>query len=152
MRIDLKLASKMWNDGMSQAQIAEAFGVSRNVIAGQTHRNRDLFPMRNRTKVKNVSQGKSKLVRAVEQIEVEIAEVLFASIEEDKALENVVKAFPKLTAMKYDEERLKVAKTLVDNTGCKWPVSDSPYLFCGAKRLVAKSWCEHHHTRAWRAA
>lgn len=31
---------------------------------------------------------------------------------------------------------------------CRWPVSDTPRLFCGAKAFKG-SWCEYHAGRVW---
>lgn len=54
----------------------------------------------------------------------------------------------------YDQSRLLHAVSLMDldPKGCKWPLTDKPYLFCGERRYQLKPWCKAHHERAWRAS
>lgn len=151
MTFDMGKAAKMWADGTSYTHIAAFFGVTKGVVSGLMHRNRDKFPKR---------------TEQIKKVEQEIADTLLEPQEDAQQARRtantvrrlfheaqaVYRPVTKVEAIAYDLERIAEAKTLDENVGCKWPVSDNPYLFCGAKKLRAKSWCEHHQQRAWRSA
>lgn len=58
---DLVKAEQMWTaKKMSYGQIAIAFGVSRNAVAGLMRRNRTRFPLSGRRKYAPVNQGRNQ--------------------------------------------------------------------------------------------
>jgi hypothetical protein len=40
---------------------------------------------------------------------------------------------------------------LLRATGCRWPVSDHPFLFCDKSMPVGRSFCDAHHKLAYPA-
>jgi hypothetical protein len=53
--------------------------------------------------------------------------------------------------IEYDNNSLHL--TLLENEGCKWPVSErDTHLFCGRDKLTGKSYCKPHYKRSQEAS
>jgi GcrA cell cycle regulator len=130
--VDVVKASELWKDGLSAAKIAAQFDVSRGVIIGLAHRQRNLFPER-RERVNPLSAATKKKTT--------LAQELLGPEEID------------IKPTEYDEARKSLAKGLVDlkSDECRFPLDNGhPFMFCAASTHKASAYCSHHHFRAYR--
>ncbi|PND29052.1 GcrA family cell cycle regulator [Sinorhizobium sp. M4_45] len=126
--VDIEASAKLWSEGLSAAQIASRFGVSRNVVIGIAYRNRDRFPPRLKRKLVPSKREPARRTR-------ELAPELPPE--------------PKIPSTAYDAERLKRAKLLHELTACEccWPLNTGgPYLFCAAE--TTGRYCRNHQARS----
>lgn len=132
----LQAASNLWMDGYSVALIAQELGVTKSVISGKAHRNRSLFPSREKaveTKVRTVTKRRPKAQTVSETPK------LHSSFNGTK---QAVYCDPVLD--EFEISRLP-GVCLVENNGCMYPLTDnSPHMFCGHARFGGKRYCEHH--------
>ncbi|WP_037069659.1 GcrA family cell cycle regulator [Rhizobium favelukesii] len=165
---DIDTASKMWNDGFSAGMIANALGVSRNVVIGKANRNRELFPNKAKTGIRgghrvgipraelteeererrrNAQNAKRRTERGftrrtkAESVEQRREE------REDKAAQRRQRGF----TASIDILRQPTAKPLYDLRACDchWPCSDGPaYLFCAAETTEGSAYCAEHLERS----
>ncbi|RMI10451.1 GcrA family cell cycle regulator [Sinorhizobium meliloti] len=126
--VDIEAAAKLWSEGLSAAQIASRFVVSRNVVIGIAYRNRDRFPPRQKRKLALSRRERTR--RPAE-----------------RAPE--LQPEPEIPATAFDAKRLKHAKPLHELTGreCCWPLNTGgPYQFCAAE--TTGRYCRNHHARS----
>jgi GcrA cell cycle regulator len=125
--VDIEASAKLWSEGLSASQIANRFGVSRNVVIGIAYRNRDRFPPRQKRKPAPRREPTRRPRQQAPEVQAE----------------------PEIPATAYDAERLQSAKQLHQLTAgeCCWPLNTGgPYLFCAAE--TTGRYCRNHKARA----
>lgn len=168
---DIDTASKMWNEGFSAGMIANALGVSRNVVIGKANRNREMFPNKAKTgitKGRRLMSERSKIsdeerqrrnerqnakrrtergqARADRASRAESAENL-RQAREERATQRRERGF---TAA-IDIPLQATAKPLYELRACDchWPVNDGgPYLYCAAIAAEESDYCAEHLERS----
>ncbi len=130
---ELERASVLWMRGFSYFEIAQALGptYSRGGVASQVKSHRNMFPPRENGRpvgsvVKIKAEPKPR-VRKVRQ------EPFLPPVEKYRVV--------KLDT--FEVSRLP-GVALVDNEGCKWPLSEGPFMFCGCDREDGHAYCSHH--------
>lgn len=132
-------AAELWNGGATAKQIAEKLGVSRSVIVGLAHRNKDTFKPKMdgqpRTKPRNIHKARMEAVKR-------------------EAGEFKAGTSPLLKIHVSDAERLAagMGKELheLGKNECKFGLNHGgPFLFC-ADATDGGTYCPHHAMRAYR--
>lgn len=135
-KVDLKQAAALWAQDISASKIGSLFGVSRSSIIGLAHRNRDLFPMKERKpSVYRRKASEPRKPRAPKPPKpVNLVRLAIVAAEE------------------YDAERLSLSKPLsvLSSCECHWPLNDGPFLFCAAEVEEGEDYCSNHFLRAYR--
>lgn len=130
---ELEHASVLWMRGFSYFEIATALGptYNRNMVASQAKSHRNMFPPRDNGRplgsVTKIKPEPKPRVRKVKQ------EPFLPPVEKYRVV--------KLDS--YEHDRLP-GVFLIDNTGCKWPLSEGPFMFCGCACEDGKAYCAHH--------
>ncbi len=115
--------TRLWNEGLTTAEIGRAVGVSKNAVVGKAHRlglPPRPSPIRNGSAVRAPSATARRRVRPVAKVE---------------------KAEP-----------TNVVKLVVGKAPCRWPIGhpDEPdFHFCGERALVGKPYCKTHYDLAY---
>ena len=139
----IKLLTKLWcKNGLSSQDVANEFykaysiRVTRNMICGIVHRlglEQGRPDKRGKTKNVNVPErkffGMDRVPRAKPMI--------FRDIQLDD----------------YDATVRGVRRGQLEHDQCSWPYGDpkqDDFRYCGEKRLLGRSYCTHHLTRAYR--
>lgn len=134
---DLQIAKNLWDRGASMGEIAAMFeGATRGSVGGMIHRNRALFA-RHSDRPKLVKPEPKKLGPPTGK---------YGWINKARLPKPV--SPPIIIDPQYDAARLPFAKPMMDldKCECRWPVSDTPYLFCAEE--TKKTYCEQHHARS----
>jgi GcrA cell cycle regulator len=136
---ELEHASVLWSRGFSYFEIATALGptYNRNMIASQAKSHRNMFPPRDNgrplgrvTKIKPEPKPRMRKIKP---------EPFLPPVEKYRVVE----------LDEYERARLP-GLTLVENDGCKWPLTDvGPFRFCGCSQVEGKPWCAHHQKKAF---
>lgn len=124
---------RMWRTGLTTYQMADTFGVSRNTICGKLHRvkiARGLIEGKPRVR-KPSTTDKPPRRKPMLTLPGRAAFVITAHRQD---------------AAKPDEGQLA---SIIDVTGCKWPVKDDPsyvggVAFCNHGTDEGKSYCPYH--------
>lgn len=133
--VDVVKAAGLWHNGLSAAQIAARFDVSRNVIIGLAYRQRHLFPERKA----RVNSLKTKAKRVPKKPELD-RELLRPEATDVKPTD-------------YDNARKTLAKGLIELAAdeCRFPLDNGrPCMFCAAGVREKSAYCSHHHFRVYR--
>ena len=155
MNENVERMAVMWNrDGLSQAEIASAMGLTRHAVAGVIFRHRDKFNRRRsgtryaadhvkppRKEPQKANQRRKAFHEAKAAKAEKIASLPFLSPPVE----------PVITPTEYDQARKSKAKTLLDigRCECRWPLtSDHPHMFCAAEAVSGSAYCAHHRARA----
>lgn len=133
--VDVLAAAKLWNADRSAGDIAKIFGVTRSVIIGIAHRNRELFPRK-------------------EQITTRNPKTPTRSPKPKKSLpeEPTGGEATDIRPTDYDEARNVLAKGLLEiqQEDCRFPLGNGrPFMFCAAQVRDGSAYCSHHHFRAY---
>ena len=151
--IDLEIAVKLWNAGLTMTQIGKELSLTKGQVARRIADNRDLF---------------SRRVDPIKHLEAEIAgEVIPPATPKPRGANLLRKMFSEASApaprskandAAYDQERLQYAVTMADldtRNCCRWCVTDYPKgvpnRFC-AEVKAGKNYCRVHGERQWRLA
>jgi len=122
--------TRLWNEGLTTAEIGRAVGMSKNAVVGKAHRLQ--LPPR----PSPIRRGSSapKVARAPSQSNGRHAAKAPAGI--------VVRAAP----------RVPQPPLALGKSACKWPIGhpDEPgFHFCGEHALLGKPYCPEHYRRAY---
>lgn len=138
MMTDTERMANLWNkDGLSMGQIAAQFGITRQVVAGIIHRNRDKFESRRDANGKKPATQKANQRRSA-----------FHAVNVGQEQAPAISA---IEAMQYDASRLLASKDLLDlrSCDCRWPLNDgAPFLFCAEEVTTGSAYCAHHKQRS----
>lgn len=139
------LIQSIWRDGISAAEIGEAVGCSKNSVIGHYNRNGDSLadyqlPM------SMIERNRTGNVKESTRIRNQYAD----NHKKPKRVTIRKTITPSLPVHEIPSTGgVGLYVTLVDNTGCTWPLNDGgPYLFCGHAKFGKYSYCEHHHERS----
>ena len=116
--------TRLWNEGLTTAEIGRAIGMSKNAVVGKAHRLQ--LPPR----PSPIRQGSSapRAPRAAQRAPAQIAVVAQA------------------------KRRVPVPHPAVGTMACKWPIGhpdEAGFHFCGERALVGKPYCMDHYGRAY---
>ena len=157
MSDDVNRMANLWNrDGLSMGQIASHFGVTRQVVAGIIHRNRDLFESRRdangkKPRAQRTTKPRQPIVTASQTANQRRQAFHAVKVAEEAAIALTSFHEPEIDGKEYDAMRLPLAKDLlaIDNCDCKWPLNDGgPFLFCAEEVVSGSVYCRHHKGRA----
>lgn len=139
------LIQSVWRENISSSEIGKAVGCSRNAIVGHYRRHPvglERYPL----------QVSAAHKHATGQIaESTIIRRQYADNHKKPKRVTVRKTIaPSLPVHEIPSTGgVGLYVTLVDNTGCTWPLNDGgPYLFCGHAKFGKYAYCEHHHERS----
>jgi len=144
-----KLVIKMWEDGKTATEIAEAISVSRNVVAGKLHRLRANHAIGYKSLQRRVSAMKANATKMDRKI-VRVGEARLKEMEL-KQVESVAANIRPLvteTAQKPTGQPVKFMK--LGPLSCRYVVSGvaaKDFLFCNAVKKTGSSYCPEHHAR-----
>lgn len=119
--------TRLWNEGLTTAEIGRAIGMSKNAIVGKAHRLQ--LPPR----PSPIRQGKSTPSAPV-------------------AANGRKPAPVPVVVMSQAKPRAPVQHPVVGSAVCKWPFGhpDEPgFHFCGEHALLGKPYCMEHYRRAY---
>lgn len=131
--IDLGPVAALWNDGKTSVEVAKVFGVKPSWVRSMAQQNRGMFVEKvsgtsRRVVVQSPRRPQPVLDREVQRMPLP-ASGTWKPIELDD----------------YERERLPHALSMNDNTGCKYPLTDTgPHLFCAHTRHEMKPYCSYH--------
>jgi GcrA cell cycle regulator len=144
---DMERMAHLWNkDGLSMGQIAAQFGVTRQVVAGIIHRNRDKFESRRDANGKKPRKEREAPVTAAQK-----ANQRRSAFHAAKGGQEYAPVISAIEAMQYDASRLLASKDLLDlrSCDCRWPLNDgAPFLFCAEEVTTGSAYCAHHKQRS----
>ena len=121
--------TRLWNEGLTTAEIGRAIGMSKNAVVGKAHRLQ--LPPR----PSPIRQGRSA----------------------PSTPRPARRTSATVTVLKQPKTRAPapVPHPVVGNAACKWPIGhpDEPsFHFCGERALVGKPYCLDHYRRAYVAS
>lgn len=129
---------KLWNQGVTTAEIGRILGVTKNSVIGKSHR-------------LNL-QKRESCIKYKEEIESTDKEI----ISENESIKDtkVEKVSSKSTVTPSKEIKKEKLITLMDlEPGmCHWPVGDpkdEDFHFCGCKTHHGRVYCDYHHSIAY---
>jgi len=117
--------TRLWNEGLTTAEIGRAIGMSKNAVVGKAHRLQ--LPPR----PSPIRQGKSA--------------------SSPKRMTNGRKPSP-VAVVPQARPRAPAAPVTLGSASCKWPIGhpDEPsFHFCGERALLGKPYCLAHYRRAY---
>ncbi len=119
--------TRLWNEGLTTAEIGRAIGMSKNAVVGKAHRLQ--LPPR----PSPIRQGKSASA--------------------PKRVTNGRKPHSaSITVLPQAQPRAPVPSLTLGSASCKWPIGhpDEPgFHFCGERALLGKPYCLEHYRRAY---
>lgn len=118
--------TKLWNDGLSTAEIGKMLGISKNAVVGKAHR---LHLSARPSPIRRVIL-RNAIVRPP-RAPVEPRHVQHAAPPPAPAQERVVE---------------------LSNQTCKWPIghpNEAGFHFCGERAIVGKPYCQSHTALAY---
>jgi GcrA cell cycle regulator len=130
--------TRLWNEGLSTAEIGKALGISKNAVVGKAHRLR-------------LSSRPSPIRRMAMR---PYAPRVRAPKPAAPSLPTMVAAIAKPAAERPAPEREPQEPRVLQlsNQRCMWPVGhpgDSDFHFCGERALVGKPYCVSHCSVAY---
>ena len=132
--------TKLWNDGLSTAEIGKLLGISKNAVVGKAHRLRLAArpsPIR-RMAVRPATPRGPRATRSTSLPTLPQAATMAAP-----AKATAVTPAPQPAP----RPRVEVPTMLLSNQRCMWPVGhpgDGDFHFCGDRALVGKPYCAAH--------
>ncbi len=124
--------TKLWNDGLSTAEIGKMLGISKNAVVGKAHRLR-LSARPSPIRRMAVRPAAPRMPRAVRTPALPQS----ATMSAPAAPAAPVSARP----------RVEVPAVQLSNQRCMWPVGhpgDGDFHFCGDRALIGKPYCAAH--------
>jgi len=124
--------TKLWNDGLSTAEIGKMLGISKNAVVGKAHRLR-LSARPSPIRRMAVRPAAPRMPRAVRTPALPQSATMSAPV----AVATPVVARP----------RVEVPAVQLSNQRCMWPVGhpgDGDFHFCGDRALIGKPYCVAH--------
>ena len=122
--------TRLWNEGLTTAEIGRAIGMSKNAVVGKAHRLQlppRPSPIRHGKSVQRAARAPGAPKRAPASVSV----------------------------LPQARPRAPAPPIAVGNTACKWPIGhpDEPHFhFCGERALLGKPYCLEHYRRAYVAS
>lgn len=132
--------TKLWNDGLSTAEIGKMLGISKNAVVGKAHRLRlssRPSPIR-RMAMRPLTPRMPREPRSTS------APALPASVAMTPPRQSQSHATPTPAPAKI---RVETPVLQLSNQRCMWPVGhpgDGDFHFCGERSLVGKPYCATH--------
>lgn len=138
---------RLWGDGKITREIAEFIGTTRNAILGRLHRLRingaDIHP-RVPARRNSLADKEPKQRCRATGVATNKKSPSVAFPESAKRIAKIPRVLPKPKTIPTGN-----LCSIVDLTGCKYPVSEGEkiigkYLFCNAEKRHEVPYCEHH--------
>jgi GcrA cell cycle regulator len=132
--------TKLWNEGLSTAEIGKMLGISKNAVVGKAHRLRlAARPSPIRRLVMRPSAP--RMPRATRPAAIPSLPATVAMVAPAKPPAGVVAPQP------VPRPRIEVPAAQLSNQRCMWPVGhpgDGDFHFCGDRALIGKPYCAAH--------
>ena len=122
--------TRLWNEGLTTAEIGRAIGMSKNAVVGKAHR----LQLPPRPSPIRSGQSMPSAPRA------------------PRAQNGRKPASASVVVMARVKPRLPQPPLAVGNAACKWPIGhpDEPgFHFCGEHALLGKPYCLEHYRTAY---
>ncbi len=127
--------TRLWNDGLSTAEIGKVLGISKNAVVGKAHRLR-LAARPSPIRRMAVRPATPRLPRVARP----------AALPQSATMTPQVAAAPPAPAA-VRPPRVEVPAAQLSNQRCMWPVGhpgDGDFHFCGDRALVGRPYCAPH--------
>jgi GcrA cell cycle regulator len=132
--------TKLWNEGLSTAEIGKLLGISKNAVVGKAHRLR-LAARPSPIRRMAVRPATPRVPRAARSTALPVL---------PQAATMAAPAKPAAVApapQPAPRQRVEVPAMQLSNQRCMWPVGhpgDGDFHFCGDRALVGKPYCAAH--------
>jgi len=133
--------TRLWNDGLSTAEIGKLLGISKNAVVGKAHRLR-LAARPSPIRRMAVRPAAPRVPRAIRQPSSAPALPQAAAMSVPVTI-----AVPPPVAKPVVRPRVEVPAAQLSNQRCMWPVGhpgDGDFHFCGDRALIGKPYCAAH--------
>lgn len=138
--------TRLWNDGLSTAEIGKLLGISKNAVVGKAHRLR---------LASRPSPIRRMAIRpSTPRVPRETRMAAMPSLPQTAAM-NPTKPMisaPAAPAPQPVRARVETPMLQLSNQRCMWPVGhpgDADFHFCGERALVGKPYCATHCSVAY---
>ena len=134
--------TKLWNDGLSTAEIGKLLGISKNAVVGKAHRLRLAArpsPIR-RMAVRPATPRVPRAIRPAASVPA-LPQAAAMTVSAPATMA------PPAIAKPVARPRIEVPAAQLSNQRCMWPVGhpgDGDFHFCGDRALVGKPYCVAH--------
>jgi GcrA cell cycle regulator len=140
--------TRLWNEGLSTAEIGKHLGISKNAVVGKAHRLR-LAARPSPIRRMAVRPAAPRVPRAAPHAPLPAlpAKAAIASPRPAPLPTPTPIAAPPPAAATAPRTRVEVPAALLSNQRCMWPVGhpgDGDFHFCGERALVGKPYCAAH--------
>lgn len=134
--------TRLWNDGLSTAEIGKMLGISKNAVVGKAHRLR----LSSRPSPIRRMAIRPSAPRVPRETRLSSMPALPQTAAMSPAKSNMVTSAP---APQPQQVRMRIEAPAVQlsNQRCMWPVGhpgDGDFHFCGERSLVGKPYCATH--------
>jgi hypothetical protein len=151
---ELQKASDLWKAGLSASTIGARIGRNRQVVCGMAHRNRDLFPSREKKPLGKSVFAKPSRSKAVAKTPAAPRpsrwdQPAISAVDGRKSTKVAATVKPERPDTDF-KPRKPVKIGALDSTTCRWPLwsmEENPGadgLYCGDATAESSSYCSHH--------
>ncbi|MFM8680306.1 MAG: GcrA family cell cycle regulator [Alphaproteobacteria bacterium] len=132
--------TKLWNEGLSTAEIGKLLGISKNAVVGKAHRLR-LASRPSPIRRMAIRPATPRVPRATRNL-------AMSALPQTAAMTPVRQAAAAPAAqLAPARPRVETPALQLSNQRCMWPVGhpgDGDFHFCGERALVGKPYCAGH--------
>jgi len=137
--------TRLWNDGLSTAEIGKMLGISKNAVVGKAHRLR-LASRPSPIRRMAIRPSAPRVPREARLSSMPALPQTAAMSPMKASVVSAAAAQPQVRA------RVEVPALQLSNQRCMWPVGhpgDGDFHFCGERALVGKPYCATHCSVAY---
>jgi hypothetical protein len=139
----------MLAEGLTGAQIAHRFGVTRNAVIGIIHRDKRLkaIGFKRSPGPQNTEKARDIRVEAKRRKNVRGGTVSLNKIKAARAIVALLDEAPDIPGRFGAPHVAGIDLMMLTECRCKWPINDGgPFLFCGMKKQPDRPYCAFHAT------
>lgn len=141
----------MLAEGLTGAQIAHRFGVTRNAVIGIIHRDKRLkaIGFKRSPGPQNTEKARDIRVEAKRRKNVRGGTVSLNKIKAARAIVALLDEAPDIPGRFGAPHVAGIDLMMLTECRCKWPINDGgPFLFCGEVKRADRPYCAYHATAA----
>lgn len=141
----------MLAEGLTGAQIAHRFGVTRNAVIGIIHRDKRLkaIGFKRSPGPQNTEKARDIRVEAKRRKNVRGGTVSLNKIKAARAIVTLLDEAPDIPGRFGAPHVAGIDLMMLTECRCKWPINDGgPFLFCGEAKKFDRPYCAYHATAA----